>query len=60
MLGTSIQDIVFERPVRSKGNIGMKTGAGESNAALRLSEELHRYRMKKLLCSEIATVLMSN
>jgi hypothetical protein len=61
MLGTCIHDTVFERPVRGKGNLGIKTGAGESNAALRLSKEVHRYRMKKLKCSEIVTVLiMSN
>lgn len=58
MLGTCIQEIVFERPVRNKGNIEIKTGAGESNVSLRLSEELHRYRMKKLRCSETVTVLL--
>jgi len=58
MLGTCIQDIVFERPVRSKGNLGIKTGLDESNATVLLSEELHRSRMKKLRCLETVTILL--
>jgi hypothetical protein len=55
MLGTCIQDIVFERSGRNKGNLGIKTDVGESNATL-LSETVTILLMSKVRKFKTATI----